>query len=86
VAEQRPEEPPPAKDAGDDGFWTRVQRLFIPGPFAWVAKSGPLKRRFRPGHHMHGLEDHDLPDRPGRFTGTGISDLPRDWGQDPPAR
>lgn len=77
------------RDAGravTGGFWSRLQGLFMPGPFIWLAKAGPLRRRFHAGQHMHGLEEHDVSDRGARFRGTGIHDLPRDWSQDPPAR
>ena len=70
-----------------DGFLERLQRLFTPGPFAWVAKSGEPKHRFHAGRHLHGLEEHDVPDGPNKFTGTGIQDIPRrGWSPDPPAR
>ena len=69
-----------------EGFLQRLQRLLTPGPFTWVAKSGPVKHRFHPGAHMHGLEEHDVKDRPAEFKGTGILEVPRGWGQDPPAR
>ena len=76
-----------AAPASPEGFFQRLLRLLTPGPFAWVAKSGEPKQRFHAGQHMHGLEEHDVPDRPGEFTGTGILDIPRKgWSQDPPAR
>ena len=76
---------PPHADG--DGFLERLLRLFTPGPFTWVAKSGEPKHRFHAGQHLHGLEEHDVPDRPGDFRGTGLQDIPRrGWSPDPPAR
>jgi hypothetical protein len=68
------------------GLLQRLQALFTPGPFTWVAKSRPVKNRFHAGGHMHGLEDHDVPERDAPFRGTGIREIPRGWSQDPPAR
>jgi hypothetical protein len=76
----------PAPQAPPEGFFQRLLQLLTPGPFTWVAKSGPPKQRFHAGEHLHGLEEHDVPERPGVFKGTGILDIRRDWGQDPPAR
>ena len=45
------------------GFWERLARMLAPGPFPWLAGSVPDEPRFHAGRHMHGLEEHDIPDR-----------------------
>jgi hypothetical protein len=52
-------------ESSDGGFLARLRRLFRVGPFAWVFKSLPVRTRFRPGSHMHGLEHHDVVERDG---------------------
>lgn len=47
----------------DGGFFARLQRLFRVGPLAWVFKSLPMRTRFRPGSHMHGLDHQDIAER-----------------------
>lgn len=55
----------PSAEPPDHGFFARLKRLFSVGPFAWATKSLPTPTRFRAGAHMHGLEHHDIPERPG---------------------
>ena len=56
---QQPAAEPPA-----DGFVARLKQLFGIGPFAWVFGSLPKPDRFRAGPHMHGLDEHDIVERP----------------------
>ena len=42
------------------GLLGLLQAFLVPGPWRWVLKQEPPPERFHPGHHMHGLEDHDL--------------------------
>src|SRR3954452_18131361 len=60
-------EPEPAPAREHEGFPQRLLSLLSPVLFAWVAKEGPPKQRFRAGPHLHGLEEHDLVDRPAEF-------------------
>jgi hypothetical protein len=57
--EPRLERPPAQPD-----FFDRLKRFFSVGPFAWVFGSLPERRLFRPGRGMHGLDRHDIVERP----------------------
>ena len=61
MATREPERP--SGESPDDGFFARLQRLFRVGPLAWVFKSLPMRTRFRPGSHMHGLDHEDIVER-----------------------
>ncbi len=67
---------PPAEGAGR-GIFSPLRELLSLAPFRWLDK-GRIDPRFRPGSHLHGLEEHDI-DSKGelRLGGTGIRDLPR---------
>jgi hypothetical protein len=59
------------EDVDDDnhthGFWQSLASMLAPGPFPWLMGAVPDEPHFRPGRHMHGLEEHDVtepePDR-----------------------
>lgn len=66
-----------------DGFFDRLRLLFVPGPFSWIAGSVPRKPRFHAGQHMHGLQEHDINERPLHIE-REPRDPPRDrWGAAP---
>jgi len=50
------------------GFVDRLERLLHPGPLDWLLKLTPEHRRFQPGAHLHGLQDHDITVRDRRAT------------------
>ncbi len=72
MATREPERP--SGESLDGGFFARLQRLFRVGPLAWVFKSLPMRPRFRPGSHMHGLDHEDIAERdaPARRSETDV--------------
>jgi hypothetical protein len=59
------------------GIFSPLRQLLSLAPFRWLDK-GRIDPRFRPGAHLHGLEEHDVrTSGEFRLGGTGIRDLPR---------
>jgi hypothetical protein len=58
------------------GIFSPLRELLSLAPFRWLDK-GRIDPPFRPGAHLHGLEEHDVrTSREFRLGGTGVRDLP----------